>query len=70
MLVAAHLSVAGWYLLPVFKVLPPPSLPPQTIILLPVQTAVWNSHPVGALRVLMVVQLFEVGLYRPPVFKP
>ena len=45
------------------------SLPPQTIISLPVQTAVCSSRPVGALVVLMAVQLSVPGLYLPPVFK-
>ena len=39
MLVAVQLSVLGLYLPPVFKGLLP-STPPQTIISLPVQTAV------------------------------
>ena len=39
-LVAVQLSVLGLYLPPVLKLLPLPSHPPQTIISLPVQTAV------------------------------
>ena len=67
-LVAVQLLVLGLYLPPVFR--RPLSLcPPQTIISLPVQTAVWFSRPGGALVVLVAVQLFVLGLYRPPVFK-
>ena len=40
MLVAVQLSVLGLYLPPVFKELRPSLHPPQTIISLPVQTAV------------------------------
>ena len=43
--------------------------PPQTIISLPVHTAVWDSRPTGALVVLVAVQLSVLGLYLPPVFK-
>ena len=43
--------------------------PPQTIISLPVHTAVWLSRPVGALVVLVSVQLSVPGLYLPPVLK-
>ena len=39
MLVAVQLSVLGWYLPPVLKAAPC-DYPPQTIISLPVQTAV------------------------------
>ena len=48
---------------------PKPFDPPQMIISLPVQTAVWEARPVGALVVLVAVQLFVLGLYLPPVFK-
>jgi hypothetical protein len=43
--------------------------PPQTIISLPVQTAVWPDRAEGALVVLVAVQLFVPGLYLPPVLK-
>lgn len=56
------------YLPPVFKLLPLPA-PPQTIISLPLQTAVWSSRALGALVVLVAVQLSVLGLYLPPVFK-
>ena len=46
-----------------------PSYPPQTIISLPVQTAVCSSRAVGALVVLVAVQLSVLGLYLPPVLK-
>ena len=42
--------------------------PPQTIISLPVQTAVWSVRASGALVVLVAVQVSVLGLYRPPVF--
>ena len=43
--------------------------PPQTIISLPVHTAVCPPRAVGALVVLVAVQLSVLGLYLPPVFK-
>src|SRR5882762_7599067 len=46
----------------------PKSNPPQTIISLPVHTAVGYSRPEGALVVLVVIQLSTSGLYLPPVF--
>jgi hypothetical protein len=66
-LVAVQLSVLGSYLPPVFKA-PPPS-PPQTIISLPLHTAVWYCRSAGALVVLVAVQLSVMGLYLPPVFE-
>jgi hypothetical protein len=66
-LVAVQLSVVGLYLPPVFKVLVP-SYPPQTIISLPVHTAVLD-RAVGALVVLVAIQLSVLGLYLPPVLK-
>ena len=68
MVVATHVLVLGKYLPPVLKELPPLS-PPQTIITVPVQTAVWLSRGSGAFVVLVGVQLFVIGLYLPPVFK-
>jgi hypothetical protein len=67
-LVAVQAFVVGLYLLPVFD--STMSLyPPQTIISLPVHTAVCLLRAVGALVVLVAVQLSVRGLYRPPVFK-
>jgi hypothetical protein len=43
--------------------------PPQTIISLPVQTAVGTYRALGASVVLVDVQLFGPGLYLPPVLK-
>jgi hypothetical protein len=43
--------------------------PPQTIISLPVHTAVCWDRAVGALVVLVAVQVSVIGLYLPPVFK-
>jgi hypothetical protein len=62
-LVAVQLSVLGLYRPPVLK------YPPQTIISVPVQTAVWKYRPTGALVVLVAVQLSVLGLYLPPVLK-
>ena len=54
-LVAVQLSVLGLYLPPVFHWR---SLyPPQTIISLPVHTAVYLSRPRGAFVVLVATQL-------------
>jgi hypothetical protein len=39
------------------------------IISLPVHTAVWANRPLGALVMLVAVQLSVLGLYFPPVFK-
>ena len=68
MLVAVQLSVPGSYLPPVFRSVETPT-PPQTIISLPVHTAVCASRPSGALVMLVAVQLSVLGLYLPPVFK-
>ena len=43
--------------------------PPHTIISLPVHTAVWPERALGALVVLVAVQLSVLGLYLPPVLK-
>ena len=64
---AVQLSVLGLYLPPVFKMVP--SSPPQTIISLPVHTAVWRYRTAGALVVLVAVQLSVLGLYLPPVLR-
>jgi len=53
------------YLPPVFKL----PFPPQTIISLPVHTAVCPDRGDGALEVLVAVQLSVLGLYLPPVLK-
>jgi hypothetical protein len=67
-LVVVQLLALGSYLPPVFK--PPLSFCPlQTIISLPVQTAVWLPRGSGALVVLVTVQLSVPGLYLPPLFK-
>ena len=63
-LVAIQLFVAGLYLPPVFS-----AFPPQTIISLPVHTAVCNARAPGALVVLVATQLSVLGVYLPPVFK-
>ena len=68
MFVAIQVSVLGLYLPPVLKEVLP-FCPPQTIISLPVQTAVWSLRTEGALVVLVAVQLSVLGLYLPPVFR-
>ena len=71
MLVAVQLSVMGLYLPPVFKGLEQKGSghPPQTIIWLPVHTAVGPPRAAGAPVVLVAVQLSVLGLYLPPVLK-
>jgi energy-converting hydrogenase Eha subunit A len=44
------------------------SIPPQTIISLPVQTAVCKARPLGAFVALVGVQLSVLGSYLPPLF--
>ena len=53
------------YLPPVFTSVPLD--PPQMIISLPVQTAVWLYRPSGALVTLVGTQLSVPALYLPPV---
>ena len=60
-LVAVQLSVPGLYLPPLFKLMLLPS-PLQTIISLPVHTAVCKVLASGALVVLVAVQLSLTGL--------
>src|SRR5262245_6950557 len=55
------------YLPPVFKSLK--KSPPQTIISLPVHTAVCPTRGEGALVVLTALQLSVLGLYRRPAPK-
>ena len=72
MLVTIQVSVLGLYLPPVFKKAPLPPLllyPPQTIISLPVHTAVWKYRALGALVLLVTIQVSVAGLYLPPLFK-
>ena len=71
MLVAVQLSVLGSYSPPVFNSWKPLSskYPPQTIISLPVHTAVCSARAEGALVILVAIQLFAAGRYSPPVFK-
>ena len=59
-------GAAAQYLPPVFRALLA-SYPPQTIISLPVHTAVCCNRPAGALVVLVAVQLSVAGSYLPPV---
>ena len=61
--VGVGLGVPAQYLPPVFKKLP--SYPPQTIIWLPIHTAVWKYRPAGALVVLVAVQLSVLGSVPP-----
>jgi hypothetical protein len=66
--VAVQLSVPGSYLPPVLKELLA-FVPPQTIIRLPVHTAVCRDRAAGALVVPVAVQLSVLELYLPPVSK-
>jgi len=66
--VGIQLSAPGLYLPPVFREENPLSFPPQTIISLPVHTALWEPRAAGAFVVVVAVQLFVPGLYFPPVF--
>src|SRR5881397_3356118 len=59
MLVAVQASVEGVYFPPVSRSLLPLN-PPQTIISLPVQTAVWLYRATGALVRLVAVQVSSV----------
>jgi hypothetical protein len=68
MLVGVQLSVPGLYRPPVLKSLLELA-PPQTIISVPVHTAVGKARASGALVVLVAFQLSVLGLYLPPVFK-
>jgi hypothetical protein len=67
--VGVGVGVAGCaqYFPPVFRRLP--SIPPQMIISLPLQTPVCHSLPSGTLVVLVTLQLSVSGLYLPPVLK-
>src|SRR6266576_1851297 len=71
MLVGVQLLLVGSYLPPVFKspLKGKPPMPPQTIISVPVHTAVCELLASGTLVVLVPVQLFVPGLYLPPVSK-
>ena len=69
MLVGAQVLVFGLYLPPLLKYVEEPLYPPHTIISLPVQIAVGDCRPAGALVVLVTVQLSGPGLYLPPVLK-
>ena len=60
---------AAQYFPPVFRSLPTPARPPQTIISVPVHTAVCLYRAVGTFVMLVAVQLSVLGLYLPPVFK-
>ena len=69
MLVAVQLSAVGLYLPPVLSgVHGTPLQPPQTIISLPVQTAVGISRAAGASTVLVAVHVSVSGSYLPPSF--
>jgi len=59
-LMGVQLSVLGLYLPPVFKPLMRSVVPPQTIISLPVHTAVGSIRPSGAFVMLVGVQVLSV----------
>jgi hypothetical protein len=67
MLVACQVSVAGSYLLPVFRKVAKSRMPPQTIISLPVHTALGKDLCEG--QDAVAVQLSVMGSYLPPVFR-
>ena len=64
-LVAVQLSVLGLYLPAGVRNARCRDILPQTIISLPVHTAVWPPRASGALVVLVAVQLSVLGLYLP-----
>ena len=66
--VGVGVGAPSQYLPPVFKSAEL-SFPPQTIIAVLVETAVCCARTLGALVVLVAVQLSVPGLYLPPVFK-
>ena len=66
MLVAVQLSLPGSYLPPVFKS-PKLLAPPQMIISVSVQTAVWWLRASGARMMLVAVHVSVLGLYLPPL---
>jgi hypothetical protein len=70
-LVATQLLVIGLYLPPVLRDTQEglQEVPPQTIISLPVHTALCASRAEGALIVLVAVQPLMPGSYVPPVLK-
>jgi hypothetical protein len=63
LLVLVAVQLPLMYLPPVLSL-----VPPQTIIALPVHTAVCCCRAVGALVVGVAFQLSALGLYIPPVF--
>src|SRR5205814_6652452 len=65
--VAVQLSDVGLYFPPVSSTRRFSSIPPQTIISLPVHTAVCTALPLGASVVLVGVQVSVAGPYFPPV---
>jgi hypothetical protein len=67
LVMAVQLSVLGLYLPPSLKLMKSP-VPPQTIISLPVQTAVCKSRGEGASATSVAAQLSVAGSYLPPVF--
>jgi hypothetical protein len=68
--VDVQLLVPALYLPPVSKSIGgQQKIPPQTIISLPVHTALCSSRGEGALVVLVAIQLSVLGLYLPPVLQ-
>ena len=66
--VGVGLNAAAQYLPPVFTGKSTSLNPPQTIISVPVHTAVCTPRASGAFVVLVAVQLSVLGSYLPPVF--
>lgn len=69
MLVGVQLSVLGLYRPPVLRLLFGLLNPPQTIISVPVQTAVCQTRTSGALVILVEVHVSVFGLYLPPLLR-
>jgi hypothetical protein len=67
LLKACHVLDEASYRLPLARPLPEESVPPQTIMLSPVQTAVWYFLPNGAPESEVACHELLVGSYRPPV---
>ena len=65
-LVGIQASVPGLYLPPVFKYVNCHRNPPQTIISVPVQTAVCNSRPTGRLQCSSLSKYPYSGSYFAP----
>ena len=66
--IGVQTSVTGLYRAPELRTLKEMPSPPQTIISLPVQIAVWYLLSEGAPMFEIGAQTSVTGLYRAPVF--